>query len=107
MKFFHCGISPTFTGCTSPPTIRRRLASPDAETRSYWPPPPPPPVLISATISFDDPASLRWILQPVCFWNLFAKLGSEYAGHSIRFSDPSPLPIFVGSAPAALPFPTP
>ena len=37
------GSGSTFTGWTSPPLISRRLASPEAETRSYWPPPPPPP----------------------------------------------------------------
>src|SRR5205085_8458208 len=97
MNCFQLGIRLTFTGFTSLPTIRRRLASPEAETRSYWPPPPPPPVCMSATISLDEPASLRWILQPDCCSNFFAKLGSEYAGHSIRFSRPSPLPIFVWS----------
>src|SRR5438477_3920381 len=98
MKFFQLGIRLMLTGWTSPPLMRRRLASPDAETRSYCPPPPPPPVRISATMSFDVPASLRWILQPVSWTNLLAKLGSEYAGHSMRLSDPSPLPIFVGRA---------
>src|SRR5918911_5091070 len=97
MNCFQLGMRLTFTGLTSPPTMRRRLASPEADTRSYWPPPPPPPVCMSATISFDEPASLRWILQPVVFSKRFAKLGSEYAGHSIRFSRPSPLPIFVWS----------
>src|SRR2546428_13969055 len=96
MKSFQLGIRLTLTGWRSPPLISRRLASPEAETRSYWPPPPPPPVRMSATMSFDVPASLRWILQPVCRTNLFAKLGSEYAGHSIKFKEPSPLPIFVG-----------
>ena len=66
-----------FTGLTSPPLISRRLASPEAETRSHWPPPPPPPARISATISFEEPASLRWILQPLCCSNFLAKLGSE------------------------------
>src|SRR5262245_13573955 len=47
-------------------------------------------------ISFDEPASLRTILQPVSFVNVFAKLGSEYAGHSIRLSVPSPAPTEVG-----------
>src|SRR5919206_3216649 len=55
-----------------------------------------------ATISLDEPASLRWILQPVVFSNFLAKLGSEYAGHSIRFNRPSPLPIFVWSVGTAL-----
>ena len=43
---------------------------------SYWPPPPPPPC-IRLNISFDEPASLRVILQPVVFSNLVAKLLSE------------------------------
>src|SRR5438105_1274902 len=86
--------------------MRRRLASPDAETRSYWPPPPPPPLRMSATISFDEPASLRWMMQPVWRSKGFAKLGSVYAAHSMTFNTPSPLPIDVGSplpelAPAA------
>src|SRR5712692_7415903 len=76
--------------------MSRRLASPDAETRSYWPPPPPPPPCIRLNISFDEPASLRVILQLVCFSNFVAKLLSEYAGHSTRLSAPSPLPIDVG-----------
>src|SRR5438045_816768 len=97
MKFFQVGIRLMLMGCTSPPLIRRRLASPEADTRSYCPPPPPPPVRMRATMSFEVPASLRWILQPVCRTNLFAKLESEYAGHSIKLSEPSPLPIFVGS----------
>src|SRR5262249_49303 len=86
--------------------MSRRLASPEAETRSYWPPPPPPPVRISATISFDVFASLRLILQPVCCSNFFAKLGSLYAAHSIRLSFASVLAVGGGSrvpseAPAA------
>src|SRR4029453_5617135 len=96
----------TFTGLTSPPLISRRLASPEAETRSHWPPPPPPPARlsappplaepparISAAISFDEPASLRWILQPLCCSNFLAKLGSEEYRHSIRLSPPYPPPI--------------
>src|SRR5256885_5205067 len=96
MKSFQLGISPTFTCWTSPPLISRRLASPEAETRSHWPPPPPPPARIRATIWFDEPASLRWILQPDSRSNVFANEGSEYNGHSIRFNEPSPLPIEVG-----------
>src|SRR5256886_8274360 len=96
MKSFQLGIRLMLTGFTSPPLIRRRLASPDAETRSHCPPPPPPPVRISETIWFDEPASLRWILQPVCFSNGLRQPGSAYPGHSIRLSAPSPLPIEVG-----------
>src|SRR5438093_7063216 len=105
MKFFHCGIKLMLIGCTSPPAISRRLASPDAETRSYWPPPPPPPARISATIWFEEPASWGWILQPVAASNGLAKLLSVYAGHWITFSRPSPLPILVGSENALLPEP--
>src|SRR6476659_9274073 len=77
--------------------MRRRLASPEAETRSYWPPPPPPPPWITLNISLDEPASFRLILQPVCCSNFFAKLGSVYAPHSTTLSAPSPAPTFVGS----------
>src|SRR5574337_955046 len=49
--------------------MSRRLASPEAETRSYWPPPPPPLACMSVNISFELPASLRWMMQPVCFRN--------------------------------------
>src|SRR5205814_7479602 len=93
IKSFQLGIRLMLTGLTSPPLIRRRLASPEAETRSHWPPPPPPPVRISETIWFEEPASLRWILQPDRCSNFFANLGSEQYGHSIRLSAPSPLPI--------------
>src|SRR5574340_163377 len=78
--------------------MRRRLASPEAETRSYWPPPPPPPPWMRLNISFDEPASLRLMMQCVCCSNFLAKLGSAYAGHSTTLSAPSPLPIFVGRA---------
>ena len=77
MKFFQSGIRLTLTGWRSPPLIRRRLASPEAETRSHWPPPPPPPARMRETISLDEPASLRWIMQPVWLSNFFANDGSE------------------------------
>src|SRR5689334_7266655 len=96
MKSFQPGMRSTLTGRTSPPKIRRSVASPEAETMSYWPPPPPPPVRISATIWFDEPASLRWILQPVCCSNGLRQLAWAYPGHSIRFRAPSPFPIEVG-----------
>src|SRR5919204_1457823 len=96
MNCFQLGIRPMFTGLTSPPTMRRRLASPEAETMSYWPPPPPPPVRMSATIWFEDPASLRFTLQPVCLSNGLRHCGSAYPGHSIRLSVRSALPIDVG-----------
>src|SRR5436190_8373226 len=76
--------------------MRRSVASPEAETMSYWPPPPPPPVRIRETISFDEPASLSLILQPVCCSNGLRQLAWAYPGHSIRLSLPSPLPIEVG-----------
>jgi hypothetical protein len=47
------------------PKIRRRLASPDADTASYW------PVRISVTISSDEPPNFDLTLQPVAFWNGF------------------------------------
>ena len=74
--------------------MKRRLASPDADTRSY----PLPPPWMMLNISFDEPASFRWILQPVCCSNFFAKLGSVYCPHSMTLRAPSPGPIFVGSA---------
>jgi hypothetical protein len=46
--------------------MRRTLASPDAETMSYW---EPPPWRISVTISSDEPAYLALTLQPVRFSN--------------------------------------
>ena len=78
MKFFQLGISLTFTGWTSPPVIRRRLASPEAETRSHWPPPPPPPPRISATISFGRARVLALDLAAGLLGsNFFANAGSE------------------------------
>ena len=47
------------TGATSPPAISRRVASPDAETPSYW------PVRISVTISSDVLPSFTLTWQPV------------------------------------------
>src|SRR5207253_1449231 len=40
MKSLQPGIRFTLTGLTLPPRMRRRLASREAETRSYWLPPP-------------------------------------------------------------------
>ena len=71
MKFFHSGTSATFICWTSPPRISRRLASPDAETMSYW----PPPWRISVTISSEEPAYLACTSQPVCFSNGFTHSG--------------------------------
>jgi hypothetical protein len=52
-----------FTGSTSPPSISRRVASPDAETPSYW------PLRISWTISSELAPTFTLTLQPVCFSN--------------------------------------
>ena len=46
--------------------MRRRSASPDADTRSYW---WPPPLAISETISLEDPAYFTFTWQPVAVWN--------------------------------------
>ena len=40
---------------------------------------------------------MRWMMQPVCFWNLLANDLSVYAAHSITLSRPSPFPIDVGT----------
>ena len=42
--------------------MSRSVASPEAETRSYS---PPPPWRISATISSEEPAYLRFNWQPL------------------------------------------
>ena len=52
--------------------MSRRSASPDAETRSYW---PPPPFAISDTISLEDPAYFVLTWQPVACWNGFTHWG--------------------------------
>ncbi len=49
------------TGAASPEAMRRREASPEAETASYS------PVFISLTISSELAATLELTLQPVCF----------------------------------------
>src|SRR5436309_7723966 len=92
MKSFQAGIRLTFTGATSPPRIRRRLASPEAETRSYW---LSPPWRISVTISFEEPAYLAFTLQPVCCSNGLTHCGWVYPSQAITFSTPSPLPTWV------------
>ena len=51
------------TGATSPPAMRRSVASPDAETPSYW------PVRISVTISSEVLPILTLTWQPVFFSN--------------------------------------
>src|SRR5581483_7767964 len=74
--------------------MRRRSASPDAETMSHC---PPPPFAIRLTISSDDCASCTLSLQPVCCSNDAVDgcvhVLSTYPGQSIRFSAPSPVPI--------------
>ena len=47
------------TGATSPAAIRRSVASPEAETPSYW------PVRISVTISSEVLPTFVFTLQPV------------------------------------------
>ena len=49
------------TGATSPPAISRSVASPEAETPSYW------PVRMSVTISSEVLPTLTLTWQPVCF----------------------------------------
>ena len=49
------------TGSTSPPSTRRAVASPEAETPSYW------PVRISCTISSEVLPTLTLTWQPVSF----------------------------------------
>ena len=49
------------TGATSPAAISRSVASPDAETPSYW------PVRMSVTISSDVLPSFTLTWQPVSF----------------------------------------
>jgi hypothetical protein len=54
-------ISDVFIGSTSPAAIRRRVASPDADTASYC------PVRISWTASSDVPNVLMFTWQPEDF----------------------------------------
>src|SRR5438105_8538346 len=72
--------------------MRRSDASPDAETRSYWPPPPPD---MSATIWSEDPAYLAFTWQPVCCSNGLTHCGCVYPSHAMTLSCPSPLPMCV------------
>src|SRR5947209_13998429 len=74
--------------------MRRRSASPDAETRSYW---PPPPLAISDTISLEDPAYFALTWQPVAASNGLTHCGWAYPSHAIRLSFPSVLPTEVGT----------
>src|ERR1700741_2493783 len=93
MKFSHSGTRLTFIAATSPPLIRRRLASPEADTMSYW---LPPPWRISVTISSEEPAYLACTRQPVWASKGFTQAGSAYPSQATRFSWPSPGPILVG-----------
>jgi hypothetical protein len=52
------------------PKISLRLASPEAETASYW------PVRMSVTISSDEPPNFECTLQPVAFVNGVTHFGS-------------------------------
>src|SRR5580704_4697672 len=90
-KSFQLGIRLMFTGRASPAYRIRRSASPDDDTMSYW---PPPPFFMSATISSELPAYFAFTWQPVCFSNGFTQMGFRYPSQAIRFSCPSPLPIF-------------
>src|SRR4051795_1805844 len=88
-----------FTGATSPPAISRSVASPDADTPSYW------PVRISCTISSEVLPIFTLTLQPVSFSNedTQSTLGSlepfsTYPAQAIRLRAPSPFPTLVGSA---------
>src|ERR1700694_4236942 len=73
--------------------MRRRSASPEAETMSHW---PPPPSAMRVTISSDERASFSVILHPVCASNGAFQSGSTYPPQAIRFRAPSPGPIAVG-----------
>src|ERR1700759_3696111 len=75
--------------------MRRRSASPDADTMSYW---PPPPLAMSETISLDVPANFALTLQPVWVSNGFTHDGSVYPSQAMRLSDPSPFPMLVCGA---------
>src|SRR5207249_9288720 len=69
--------------------MRRRSASPEADTMSYC---PPPPFFIRLAISSEEPAYLALMTQ--CVWSVkgLAHESSTYPSHAIRFSWPSPAP---------------
>src|SRR5947209_15155258 len=92
MKFIQSGTRLTLTARTSPPRISRRLASPEAETRSYW---LSPPWRISVTISFEEPAYFELTWHPVCCSNGLTHCGWVYPSQAITLSTPSPLPMWV------------
>src|ERR1700686_3836879 len=75
--------------------MRRRSASPDAETMSQL---PPPPSFIRLPISSDEPAGCWLTLQPVAVVNGSTHDLSAYPSHRTRFSWPSPAPIEAGGA---------
>src|SRR5438093_13098610 len=89
MKFLKSGMSFGSIARTSLPRIRRRLASPEAETASYC------PVRMSVTISSEEPPYLARTLQPVALVNGFTHWGWVYPSHAIRLRAPSPFPILV------------
>ena len=80
------GIRSRFSGATSPPTIRRSAASPDADTMSYS------PVRIKVTISSLVPATRGFTLQPVSAVNLSVQAGSTKPDQLTMFSSPSNSP---------------
>src|SRR3954453_21368947 len=89
-------MSFVLTGATSPPAIRRRVASPEADTPSYW------PVRMSVTISSDVLPILTLTLQPVCCsksdtQSTFGSVepSSTYPAQAMRSTSPSPLPSFL------------
>ena len=75
------------TGATLPPYINRSVASPEAETPSYW------PVFISVTISSEVLATLTLTAHPVCAvngctqsWVLSLEPSSAYPAQAMMFS---------------------
>src|SRR3979411_1906836 len=94
-----------------PPTMRRSVALPDAETPSYW------PVCMSETISSEVPAIFALVLHPVACSNGVTQLTfgsvaplSAYPAQTMMLRAPSPAPILawpvltgVGLAPPPLP----
>src|SRR5687767_3398473 len=89
-------MSEVLISCTVSPAIRRRLASPEAVTRSK------PPAFISETISSELPAVFTVTLQPVAFSKPVTQsyAGSDsprsmYPGHATIETSPSPAPMAV------------
>src|SRR5450432_4689076 len=73
--------------------MSRKVASPDADTPSYW------PVFIKVTISSEVLPTFAFTLQPVCCSNgctqstvLSSEPSSAYPAQTMMFSAPSPLP---------------